>query len=103
LIATENIKGNVSSNPAGYTIVRDYDADDRLTSITYPNGSVVTRAYTARDQLDTVTQDPDGAGPLTATQLADFDYDTAMREELRTLGQRADDLPHLRPVGPPGD
>lgn len=101
LLATENIKGNVSSSPAGYTLIRGYDADDRLTSITYPNGSVVTRAYTTRNQLDTITQDPDGAGPLASTQLADFTYDSAMRETARTLGnglstfrsyQRADHL-----------
>lgn len=87
LIASENIKGNVSSNPNGYTLQRGYDAIDRLTTITHPNGSVVTHSYTDRHQLDSVTRDPDGlSNPLAAVTLADFNYDPAMRETSRVLG-----------------
>ncbi|MEM9881552.1 MAG: LamG-like jellyroll fold domain-containing protein [Planctomycetota bacterium] len=87
LIASENIRGNVSSNPAGYTHLRGYDAADRLTSITYPNGSLVTRTYTDRNQLATITRDADGtSGGGLATSVASFTYDPAMRETARALG-----------------
>ncbi|MEL7088664.1 MAG: hypothetical protein AAGL98_09535, partial [Planctomycetota bacterium] len=87
LIASENLRGNVSSNPAGYTLFRDYDADDRLTLITYPNGSTVRRTYTDRNQLDKVFRDPDGpSGAEPEAELFDAEYDAAMRETARTLG-----------------
>src|SRR5262249_3314686 len=61
--------------PATYTVTNDYDNDNRLTTITYPDGSVVTRAYTARNELDTVKLNSslvakrgyDAGGRLTAT------------------------------------
>lgn len=102
LILSEKIQGNVSTDPAGYTIGRDYDAEDRLKTITYPDGSVVTRTYTSRNQLDTLIRDPDGAGPTPEVQLMDMDYNSAMRETVRLLGNglqrqaiydRADHLP----------
>ncbi len=34
-----------------YTVQSQYDAANRRTGITYPDGSVVARQYTARDQL----------------------------------------------------
>ncbi|MEE9404004.1 MAG: RHS repeat domain-containing protein, partial [Algisphaera sp.] len=38
-IATENITG-IGGGPNGYTVTRGYDADNRLTSITHPDGSI---------------------------------------------------------------
>jgi RHS repeat-associated protein len=91
-LATENLTGT-SSDPAGYTVTRGYDADDRLTSITYPDtpgtpnsGATVTRGYTPRNQLASVTLDPDGSGSAVAASAATFTYDPAMRETQRDLG-----------------
>ena len=92
-----------------YTIDLGYDADDRLTSITHPDGSFETRTHTDRAQLDVVAFTPNGGA---VQQIADFTYDNAMRETSRALGNgltrtttygRADNLATAMTVaGKPG-
>jgi RHS repeat-associated protein len=66
-----------------YTVDMVYDAANRLTQITYPDGSVVERDYTDRNQLDDVDYTPSGGA---AAAVADFVYDVGMREIQRTHG-----------------
>ena len=55
-----------------------YDAENRRTKITYPDGTVVDRSYTDRDQLGQI----DYQSSLVASYL----YDDAGRRTSRTLG-----------------
>ncbi len=57
-LQSETITG-IGGGPAGYTVGRDYDADNRLTRITHPDGTRTVRTYTDRDQLATVSYDGD--------------------------------------------
>ncbi len=79
-----------------YTVQSAYDAANRRTGITYPDGSVVTRQYTARDQLAQIDYN--------SNMVASFGYDNGRRRTSRTLGDtrgrqttwaygRQDDLP----------
>ncbi len=73
-----------------------YDAANRRTGITYPDGSVVARSYTARDQLAQIDYN--------SSMVATFAYDAGSRRTSRVLGDtpgtqttwtygRQDDLP----------
>jgi len=83
-----------------YTVGYGYDAANRKTSITYPDGSVSARTYTDRNQLKT--------GKLGSTLLATRSYDSGMRLTSTTLGNglvesrtyRADNL--LASITTPG-
>ena len=61
-----------------YTVQSQYDAANRRTGITYPDGSVVARQYTARDQLAQIDYN--------SAMVATFAYDAASRRTSRTLG-----------------
>jgi YD repeat-containing protein len=61
-----------------YTVQSAYDAANRRTGITYPDGSVVARQYTARDQLSQIDYNTD--------MVATFAYDSASRRTSRVLG-----------------
>ncbi|QNN21559.1 hypothetical protein HED60_04475 [Planctomycetales bacterium ZRK34] len=61
-----------------YTTFRAYDADNRNTQLTYPDGSIVDRTYTDRDQLQQVDYN--------SSMVASFTYDDAMRKTQRVLG-----------------
>ncbi len=61
-----------------YTVQSQYDAANRRTGITYPDGSVVTRQYTARDQLAQIDYN--------SSMVATFAYDNGSRRTSRTLG-----------------
>jgi YD repeat-containing protein len=61
-----------------YTVQSAYDAANRRTGITYPDGSVVARQYTARDQLSQIDYNTD--------VVATFGYDAGSRRTSRVLG-----------------
>jgi len=61
-----------------YTVGYGYDAANRKTSTTYPDGSVSTRTYTDRNQLKTAK--------LATTLLATWTYDPGLRLTNTTLG-----------------
>lgn len=61
-----------------YSVQSQYDAANRRTQITYPDGSVVARGYTARDQLEQVGYNGNVA--------ASFAYDDGGRRTTRILG-----------------
>ncbi len=61
-----------------YTVQSQYDAANRRTGITYPDGSIVARQYTARDQLAQIDYN--------SAMVATFAYDPASRRTSRTLG-----------------
>ena len=61
-----------------YTVQSAYDAANRRTGITYPDGSVVARQYTARDQLAQIDYN--------SAMVATFAYDNGSRRTSRTLG-----------------
>ena len=61
-----------------YTTTSAYDAADRRTSITYPNGKVVAQTFTTRDQLSNVKYD--------AVNVGTFVYDIGMRRTTLTFG-----------------
>jgi RHS repeat-associated protein len=71
-------------NGAGvYVTGYDYDAMDRVTRITYPNGEVVNQTYNAQGLLQSVQSQNYGAGGNYATNL---DYDAASRLTKLVLG-----------------
>jgi RHS repeat-associated protein len=61
-----------------YSIGYGYDADNRQTHVTYPDGSVVARNFTDRNQLDVVT--------FNNALVANFDYDNAGRKVSANFG-----------------
>ncbi len=61
-----------------YTVQSQYDAANRRTGITYPDGSAVARQYTARDQLAQIDYN--------SSMVASFAYDNGSRRTSRTLG-----------------
>ena len=61
-----------------YTVQSAYDAVNRRTGITYPDGSVVARTYTDRDQLAQIDYN--------SSMVASFGYDNGRRRTSRTLG-----------------
>ena len=61
-----------------YTVQSAYDAANRRTGITYPDGSVVARSYTDRDQLAQIDYN--------SSMVATFAYDPGLRRTSRTLG-----------------
>ena len=65
-----------------YVVTHAYDADNRETATTYPNGKIVNRSYTSRDQLGEVDYD--------SAMVANFTYDAGGRETQRTLGNGLD-------------
>jgi RHS repeat-associated protein len=61
-----------------YNIGYSYDADNRQTHVTYPDGSVVARNFTDRNQLDVVT--------FNNALVANFNYDNAGRKVAANFG-----------------
>jgi YD repeat-containing protein len=61
-----------------YTATRGYNATGRLTSLTYPDGSVVGQSVTARNQIQQVTYQ--------GNTVASFTYDNGRRMATRVLG-----------------
>jgi RHS repeat-associated protein len=61
-----------------YSIGYEYDADNRQTHVTYPDGSVVVRNFTDRNQLDVVT--------FNNALVANFNYDNAGRKVAANFG-----------------
>ncbi|MBI3831840.1 MAG: RHS repeat protein [Planctomycetes bacterium] len=61
-----------------FTTTSAYDAANRRTSITYPNGKVVAQTFTNRDQLSNVKYD--------AVNVATLAYDLGMRKVTDTFG-----------------
>jgi RHS repeat-associated protein len=61
-----------------YNIGYEYDADNRQTHVTYPDGSVVARNFTDRNQLDVVT--------FNNALVANFNYDNAGRKVAANFG-----------------
>ncbi len=61
-----------------YTVQSQYDAANRRTGITYPDGSVVARQYTDRDQVAQIDYN--------SAMVATFAYDNGLRRTSRTLG-----------------
>jgi RHS repeat-associated protein len=61
-----------------YSIGYSYDADNRQTHVTYPDGSVVARNFTDRNQLDVVT--------FNNALVANFNYDNAGRKVAANFG-----------------
>jgi YD repeat-containing protein len=61
-----------------YNIGYSYDADNRQTHVTYPDGSVVARTFTDRNQLDVVT--------FNNALVANFNYDNAGRKVAANFG-----------------
>jgi len=53
-LETESLTVNWTSTPTTFTSVREYDTDNQLVKITYPDGSIVEREYTNRHQLEQV-------------------------------------------------
>jgi RHS repeat-associated protein len=56
-LLSEELSQTIPSGTKTHTVGFSYDADNRKTSITYPDGSVVTRDYTARNQLSELALD----------------------------------------------
>ena len=54
-----------------YVVTHAYDADNRETATTYPNGKIVNRSYTSRDQLGEVDYD--------SAMVANFTYDGSVK------------------------
>ncbi len=88
-----------------YTVQSAYDAANRRTGITYPDGTTVARQYTARDQLAQIDYN--------SGMVATFAYDPGSRRTSRTLGDtpgthtawtygRQDNLPTAINSGIPG-
>ena len=96
--------GNTTGSARSFVVGKGYDADDRLTSLTYSDGSVVGFGYTARHQLRSVDRVPvPGVGGGAAEDIVSlYTYDAGMRETARDLGNgltrstgytRSDNLP----------
>jgi hypothetical protein len=60
-----------------YTMAQAYVAGGRLTTLTYPDGSVVTKSYSPRQQLTGLS--------LNGTSLASFAYWSAPRFLIHVL------------------
>gem|GEM_PF-383805 len=75
--------GNTISAQA-YSVIYGYDAANRTTTLTYPDGATVTRAYTDRNQLQQVQHKLAGSGSFAtiATRL----YDEAGKLGTTTYG-----------------
>jgi RHS repeat-associated protein len=79
--------------PFSATIAYDYDAANRQTQVSYPDGSVVSRAFSARNQLAQVNYQ--------ANLVASLAYDVGRRRVTTTFGNgrvetrtyRPDNLP----------
>jgi RHS repeat-associated protein len=65
-------------NGVDYPVAYGYDAANRQTNVTYPDGKVLSRTFTNRDQLATAAFD--GGNVLTRT------YDIGMRQDQSTYG-----------------
>jgi RHS repeat-associated protein len=65
-------------NGVDYPVAYGYDAANRQTNVTYPDGKVLSRTFTNRDQLATAAFD--GGNVLTRT------YDIGMRQDQTTYG-----------------
>jgi RHS repeat-associated protein len=61
-----------------FAVTYAYDANNRVTALTYPDGTVVSKTYTARDELASVT-----AGSKSISQ---YEYDAGGRLQIKTLG-----------------
>ena len=61
-----------------YTVSRHCDVANRLTGLTYPDGSTVSRTYTAQDELQQISYN--------GSMIASFTYDNGGRETARTYG-----------------
>ena len=69
---TQTIGGN------NYVVNYAYDAANRQTGVTYPNGDAVARTFTDRNKLASVS--------LNAANVATFNYDNGMRRTGTTFG-----------------
>jgi RHS repeat-associated protein len=78
-----------SLDETDYTVGYAYDAADRKTEITYPDGSKVQRAYTSRHELEGVWHQ----GSLIASRS----YDAGMRLVETTLGNGLSEQRTYRP------
>ena len=65
-------------NSVNYVVGYGYDAANRQTAVTYPDGGTVGRIFTNRNQLDTVNYN----GSL----AANFVYDNGMRKTMANFG-----------------
>jgi RHS repeat-associated protein len=70
--------GTTSVAPVSYQVQYGYDADNRTTTLTYPDGSVVTRGYSDRNELASVAY----GGSTVATRS----YDAGGRLATTTFG-----------------
>ena len=73
-VATEGL----ITNGQNYQISHFFDSAKRNYQTTYPNGKILSQAFTARNQLSSVSYD--------AQFIANFQYDSGMRETSRGLG-----------------
>ena len=69
---------NVSTNPVSYTCSHTFDPANRVTSCTYPDGTVLNKTYTDRNLLEGITYQ--------GNSVVDFIYDSGAREATRTFG-----------------
>src|SRR5437762_953046 len=77
-LATEALTVPVAMTQESHSITYGYDDNDRLTSLTYPDGSMVTRTYTTRDQLLTVSR--------ASQSIAQYGYGDGGQQIRATLG-----------------
>jgi RHS repeat-associated protein len=78
---TSEVRSIYGSGGGTFVTASAYDAADRVTSVTYPDGEVVSYTYTAQGPVDTVSG--------TATYVGATQYNALGQVELRKLGSPA--------------
>ena len=75
---------NVSTTPVSYTCSHTFDAANRVTSCTYPDGTVLNKTYTDRNLLSSISYAGSAGG--SPASIINLTYDNGARESTRTFG-----------------
>ena len=71
-------------NGESFTISHTFDVANRVTSCTYPDGTVLNKTYTDRNLLEGLSYAGTAGG--SPASVVDFSYDASMREASRKYG-----------------
>ncbi|EDM28096.1 hypothetical protein LNTAR_12106 [Lentisphaera araneosa HTCC2155] len=84
LSETQTHSGSAGVSPASFTISHTFDVANRVTSCTYPDGTVLNKTYTDRNLLEGLSYAGTAGG--SPASVVDFTYDASMREASREYG-----------------
>jgi RHS repeat-associated protein len=84
------VPAGASKDPNVYSIEYAYDSDNRVASLTYPDGNVVSKSYYAKGLLQSVSYN--------GSSVAFFGYDDAGRETIRNWGNGINESRGYRPT-----